>query len=271
MRHGARGACILFLLLAGMPVMAAESESLADQQARLERATARLDRATGSVAGRRQFGTSRRIHVDLDQRVFGTWLAAVAPNGLRATATGTSVQGALITRQRPLLGEFSATLAPASATRLDLTMANPRINAAADRLTITGNLSADARARVRVAGLGADESVECRTRPPVRERGTATFNLGAGTGARYPFTLRLTTPDNLLASLDCDIADLRRIENVLPINSIAGQLADGTIDIGLSPALQLPTPGVGRPLVLPLNPRRPSLRVTPQGLAYAAD
>ena len=199
------------------------------------------------------------------------WLAAIAPNGLRAAATGTAVQGALVNRQRPLLGEFSAAIVPASATRLDLTMSNPRINASADRLTVTGSLTAEARARVRVSGLGTDEIVDCRTRPPVRERGTATFSLGAGAGGRYPFTLRLATPDNLMASLDCDIADLRRIENVLPVNSLAGQLADGTIDIGLSPTLQLPTPGAGRPLVLPLNPRRPTLRIVPQGLAYSAD
>ena len=265
-----RSAALVLLWLA-VPATAAEPDSLADQQARLARATTRLNAATGSAAMRRPFATSRRIHVDLDQRVFTTWLAAIAPNGLRATATGTSAQGALITRQRPFLGEFSATIAPASATRLDVTLANPRINAAADRLTITGNLTADARARLRVAGLGTDESVECRTRPPVRERGTATLNLGTGSGSRYPFTVRLTTPNNLLASLDCDIGDLRRIENVLPVNSLAGNLADGVIDIGLSPALQLPTPGAGRPMVLPLNPRRPTLRIVPQGLAYSAD
>ena len=259
-----------FLLVLATPAVAAEPD-VADQQAQLAQATTRLNRAIGMGPRRQQFATSRRIHADLDQRVFGTWLAAIAPNGLRATATGTSVQGALINRQRPLLGEFSAVIAPASATRLDLTMANPRINAAADRLTITGNLTAEARARVRVSGLGTDETVDCRTRPPVRERGTATFSLGAVSGSRYPFTLRLATPDNLMAGLDCDIADLRRIANMLPVNSLAGQLADGTIDVGLSPALQLPTPGVGRPLVLPLNPRRPSLRITSQGLAYSAD
>ena len=122
-----------------------------------------------------------------------------------------------------------------------------------------------------MSGLGTDEIVDCRTRSPVRERGTATFNLGAGAGRRYPFTLRLATPNSLIVRLDSDIADLRHIENGLSVNSLAGQLADGTIDIGLSPALQLPTPGVGRPMVLPLYPRRPSLRITPQGLAYAAD
>ena len=143
--------------------------------------------------------------------------------------------------------------------RLELTLGNLRISAAANRLTVTGNLARDARARVRVAGTGIDQSVECRTSPPVRERGTATFDLGTGSGSRYPFTLRFTTPDNLLASLDCDIAELRRIENVLPVNSLAGQLANGTIDIGLAPALELPTPGAGRPLVVPLNPRRPTL------------
>ena len=124
---------------------------------------------------------------------------------------------------------------------------------------MTGNLARDARARVRVAGTGIDQSVECRMSPPARERGTATFDLGTRSGSRYPFTLRFTTPDNLLASLDCDIAELRRIENVLPVNSLAGQLANGTIDIGLAPALELPTPGAGRPLVVPLNPRRPTL------------
>jgi hypothetical protein len=170
-----------------------------------------------------------------------------------------------------MLGKFTATVAPASATRLDVTLADPRINAATDRLTVTGNLFGDARARVRVAGTGLDQSVDCRTRPPVRERGVATFNLGTASGSRYPFTLRLTTPDDLLASLDCDIGELRQIENMLPINSIAGQLADGTIDIGLAPALQLPTPGAGRPLVVPITPRRPTLRITPKGLAYSAD
>ena len=159
----------------------------------------------------------------------------------------------------------------ASATRVDLTLANPRINAATDRLAVTGNLVGNAHAQVQVVGTGLNQTVACRTAPPVRERGAATFNLGAGTGSRYPFTLRLTTPDNLRASLDCDIAELRRIENVLPINSLAGQLADGTIDIGLAPDVRLPTPGVGRPLVVPLTPRRPTLRITSRGLAYSAD
>ena len=238
----------------------------ADQPAELAAATNRMRAAMG-----RDFATTRRIHVDLESRVFDTWLTAVAPNGLRSRATGTAAEGAVAVRQRPLLGPFTATIAPASATRLDLTLANPRINAAADRLTVTGNLTGDARARVRVAGTGLDQAVECRTQPPVRERGVATFNLGAGAGSRYPFTLRLTTPDNLLASLDCDIAELRRLENVVPINSIAGQLADGTIDIGLAADVRLPTPGAGRPLVVPLNPRRPTLRITPRGLAYSAD
>ena len=70
--------------------------------------------------------------------------------------------------------------------------------------------------------------------------------------------------------LDCDIAEVRRIENVLPVNSLAGQLADGIIDIGLSPTLSLSIPG-GRPLVVPLTPRRPNLRITSRGLTYRAD
>ena len=104
-------ACVLLVLAA--PAVAAEPVTLADQQAQLTQATARLNRAIGTGARRQQFASSRRIHADLDQRVFGTWLAAIAPNGLRATATGTSVQGALINRQRPLLGEFSVAIAPA--------------------------------------------------------------------------------------------------------------------------------------------------------------
>ena len=264
---GGRGlrsqAALVLLLVLASPVAA---QSVAEQQAALAKATARLNAATG-----RDFTTSRRIHVDLDQRVFGTWLAAIAPNGLRSSATGTAVDGALVVRQRPLLGPYTATLAPPSATRLDLTLANPRINAARDRLTVTGNLTANARAQVRLAGTGLNQTVACRTDPPVRERGTATFNLGAGSGTRYPFTLRLTTPDDLMASLDCNIAELGRIDNVLPINSLAGQLADGTIDVGLSPEVRLPTPGVGRPLVVPLNPRRPTLRINERGLAYSAE
>ena len=244
----------------------ATAQTVAEQQAQLAAATTRLNAATG-----RAFITSRRIHVDLDNRVLSTWLAAVAPDGLRSSATGTAVEGAVAVRQRPLLGAFTATIAPASATRLDLTLANPRIVPARDRLTVTGNLSGTARAQVRVVGIGLDQTIACRTEPPVRESGRATFTLGAASGTRYPFTLRLTTPDNLVASLDCDIAELRRIENVLPINSLAGQLADGIIDIGLAPAVQLPTPGSGRPLTVPLTLRRPSLRITPEGLAYSAD
>jgi hypothetical protein len=251
------------LLSVATPVSA---ETTADPQARLAAATRRLDAATG-----RAFTTSRRVHVDLDNRALSTWLAAVAPNGLRSSATGTAAEGAVAVRQRPLLGAFTATIAPASATRLDLTLANPRIAAARDRLTVTGNLAATARAQVRVTGIGLDQTVACRTDPPVREAGTATFSLGAASGTRYPFTLRLATPDNLVASLDCDVAELRRIENVLPINSLAGELANGSIDIGLAPEVRLPTPGAGRPLVVPLNPRRPSLRITPGALAYSAD
>jgi hypothetical protein len=48
-------------------------------------------------------------------------------------------------------------------------------------------------------------------------------------------------------------------------------LADGILDIGLSADVRLPTPGAGRPLIVPLNPRRPSLRITAVGLAYSAD
>jgi hypothetical protein len=33
----------------------------------------------------------------------------------------------------------------------------------------------------------------------------------------------------------------------------------------------LATPGAGRPFTVPLNPRRASLRITAQGLAYGAD
>lgn len=247
------------MLFVATPILA---ETTADQQARLAAATNRPDAATG-----RAFTTSRRIRVDLDNRVLSTWLAAVAPNGLRSSATGTAAEGAVALRQRPLLGAITATIAQASATRLDLTLANPRISAVRDRLTVTGNLAGTARAEVRVTGPGLSQSVACRTDPPVREPGTASFSLGAASGTRYPFTLRLATPDNLVASLECDIAELRRIENVLPVNSLAGQLADGTIDIGLAPELQLPTPGAGRPLIIPLNPRRPSLRITPGALA----
>jgi hypothetical protein len=136
---------------------------------------------------------------------------------------------------------------------------------------VTGNLTANARAQAQLSGAGLDQRVACRTDPPVRERGVATFDLGTASGTRYPFTLRLTTPDNLVASLDCEVAELRRIENVLPINSLAGQLADGILDIGLSADVRLPTPGAGRPLIVPLTPRRPTLRITPQGLAYSAD
>ena len=194
-RPPAAGAFFALLLLAA-PIAAARP-SLADQQAQFARSTTRLDIAFGTGARRQQFATGRRIHADLDQRVFGTWLAAIVPNGLRDVATGTSAQGALVNRQRPLPGEFSPALAPASATRLDVTMAHPLINAVADRLTITGNLTAEAYARVRASSLNTDEIVGYRARPPVRERGTATFNPGAGAGGRYPFTLRLASPDNL--------------------------------------------------------------------------
>ena len=250
--------------LAATPSFAAENA--ADQRARLDQLTRRVDAAAG-----RPFATSRRIHVDMNSRVFNVWLGAVAPNGVRATATGTAAEGDLIHRARPVLGPLLARVDPASATQLDLTLTNPRINAAADRLTIRGNLRGDARAQVRLTGTGIDQRVSCVTDPAVREPGVATFDLGTSTTSRYPYTLRLTTPNNLRAGLTCDIADLRRIENMLPINSLAGNLSTGTIDIGLSPQIRLPTPGAGRPMIVALNPRRPTLRVTPQGLAYSAD
>ena len=255
---------VLLLLLAGAP--AAAQDDIAAQRSRLEALTARVDAAAG-----RPFATNRRLHVDIDPRVFTVWLGAVAPNGIRATATGTSARGDVAAITRPVIGTIRARIDPASATRVDLTLTNPRINAAANRLTVTGNLRGEARTQVRVTGVGRSETVACTTTPAIRERGAATFELGTSTSTRYPYTLRLSTPNNLVAGLTCDIGDLRRIENVLPINSLAGDLSSGTIDIGLSSDIRLPTPGVGRPMTIPLNPRRPSLRVTPQGLAYSAD
>jgi hypothetical protein len=254
----------LLLLAVAAPAMAADD--IAAQRARLADLNRRIDTAAG-----RNFTVSRRIHADMNSRVFTVWLGAIAPNGVRATATGTSAEGILVSRPRPLMGSISARIDPASATRLDLTLANPRINAATDRLTINGDLRGDARARVRVSGLGPDQIVDCRTSPAVRERGVATFEVGTVSGTRIPYSLRLTTPDDLRAGLECEIAELRRIENVLPINSLAGSLSDGTINIGLSTDIRLPTPGAGRPLTIPLNPRRPSLRVNAQGVAYSAD
>jgi hypothetical protein len=256
-------ALALFVLAA---VPAAAQDDIAAQRARLAQLTSRVDAAAG-----RPFVINRRIHVDMNARVFTVWLAAIAPNGVRATATGTRAEGNLVSVQRPIIGTLRAAIDPASATRLDLTLANTRINAAANRLTINGNLRGDARAQVRVTGTGMNQTVACTTDPAVREPGVATFELGTSSGSRYPYTLRLTTPNDLRAGLTCDIGELRRIENVLPINSLAGNLSTGTIDIGLSPDIRLLTPGVGRPMVVPLNPRRPSLRVTPQGLAYSAD
>nr|WP_310522135.1 hypothetical protein [Polymorphobacter sp.] len=253
------------LLLAPLAVRADEPD-IAAQRVRLEQLTTRVDRAAG-----RPFSTNRRIHVDLDSRVFGTWLAAVAPNGVRSSATGTRFEGVLVQDRVPLIGLLEARLDPASATRLDLTLSNPRVTAATDRLTVTGDLSATARAQARVTAANFNRTATCRTTAPVRERGTASFELGPAARTRYPFTLRLTRPDNLRASLDCDLAELRRIENILPINGLAGQLASGSIDIGLSETLRLPTPGAGRPMTVAIEPRRPNLRITAQGLAYGAD
>lgn len=255
---------LALLLLLAAPASAADD--VASQRDRLAELNRRIDAAAG-----RNFAVSRRVHADMNARVFTVWLGAIAPNGLRATATGTAAEGILVSRPRPLLGNITARLDPASATRLDLTLANPRISAAADRLTITGDLRAEARAQARISGLGPDQSVACRTDPAVRERGVATFDVGTVTGTRIPYALRLTTPDNLRAGLACEIADLRRIENILPINSLAGNLGSGTINIGLSTDIRLPTPGAGRPLTIPLNPRRPVLRVNAQGVAYSAD
>lgn len=105
MRRPPAAGAFFALLLLETPIAAA-GPSLAGQQAQLTRATTRLDVALGTGARRQQFATGRRIHADLDQRVFGTWLTAIAPNGLRAAATGTSVQGALVNWQRPLLANF---------------------------------------------------------------------------------------------------------------------------------------------------------------------
>ncbi len=254
----------LLLLLLASPALAADDINA--QRARLAELNRRVDAAAG-----RNFTVSRRLHADMNARVFSVWLGAIAPNGLRATATGTAADGILVNRPRPLLGAVTARLDPASATRLDLTLANPRINAATDRLTINGDLRAEARARARISGLGPDQLVDCRTNPAVRERGIATFDIGTVSGTRVPYALRLTTPDDLRAGLECEIAELRRIDNVLPINSLAGNLSSGTINIGLSTDIRLPTPGAGRPLTIPLNPRRPALRVNPQGVAYSAD
>lgn len=252
------------LLLVAAPASA--QDDIAAQKARLDQLTRRVEAAAG-----RPFATSRRIHVDLNSRVFTVWLGAIAPNGVRATATGTAAEGDLIHRQRPVLGPLRVRVDPPSATRLDLTLTNPRINAATDRLTVRGNLRADARAQMRLTGTGIDERVSCVSDPPVREPGVATFDLGTSTTSRFPYTLRLTSPDNLRAGLTCDIGELRRIENMLPINSLAGNLSSGTINIGLAPDIRLPTPGAGRPLVVSLSPRRPTMRITPQGLAYSAD
>ena len=76
------------LLLAPLATARADQPDIASQRARLAELTTRVDRAAG-----RPFATSRRIHVDLDTRVFGTWLAAVAPNGVRSSATGTRFEG----------------------------------------------------------------------------------------------------------------------------------------------------------------------------------
>jgi hypothetical protein len=258
-----KAAALLCLALA-TPAMAADD--INQQRARLDELTRRVNVAAG-----RNFTVNRRIHADMNSRVFNVWLGAIAPNGVRATATGTAADGILVSRPRPLLGAVTARIDPASATRLDLTLANPRINAATDRLTINGDLRADARAQVRVGGLGPDQLVDCRTNPAVRERGMATFDIGTVSGTRIPYALRLTTPDDLRAGLECEIAELRRLENILPINSLAGNLSNGTINIGVSTDIRLPPPGAGRPLTIPINPRRPVLRVNPQGVAYSAD
>ena len=245
---------------------AAPAPDVAALQAKLEALQARLNRAGG-----RDFAASRRIHVDINSRVLGTWINAVAGNGLRSVATGTRFEGQLVDTSLPVLGPVRAQLNPASGTRLEVTLRNPRVTTGTDQLTLTGDMTATARAQARFQVNGVDERATCRTPAAVRERATATFALGTPTRSRYPFTLTLTRPVGLRAALSCDIAGMRQIDNALPIDGLAGELARGNINIGLSETLRLPAPGAGAPLAVTITPVRPSLRVTERGISFSAD
>jgi hypothetical protein len=245
---------------------ATPAPDVAALQAKLEALQARINRAGG-----RDFATSRRIHVDIDSRVITTWFNAVAGNGLRSVATGTRFEGQLVDTSLPVLGPVRARLDPASGTRLEVTLRNPRVSTGTDQLTLTGDMTATARAQARFQVNGVNERATCRTPSPVRERATATFQLGAPTRSRYPFTLTLTRPVGLRAALSCDIAGMRQIDNALPIDGLAGTLARGNINIGLSETLRLPAPGDGAPLAVTITPVRPSLRVTERGISFSAD
>jgi hypothetical protein len=245
---------------------AAPAPDVAALQAKLEALQARLNRAGG-----RDFATSRRIHVDIDSRVITTWFNAVAGNGLRSVATGTRFEGQLVDTSLPVLGPVRAQLNPASGTRLEVTLRNPRVSTGIDQLTLTGDMTATARAQARFQVNGVNQRATCRTPSPVRERATATFQLGTPTRSRYPFTLSLTRPVGLRAALNCDIAGMRQIDNALPIDGLAGTLARGNINIGLSETLRLPAPGNGAPLAITITPVRPSLRVTERGISFSAD
>jgi hypothetical protein len=257
---------LLLLAFLAAPALAEDAPDIATQRARLEALQARIDRAGG-----RDFATTRRIHVDLDQRVIGAWLNAVAPNGLRSVATGTRFEGQLVDTSLPVLGPVTAQLNPASGTRLEMTIRNPRVATATDQLTITGDMTATARARARFLVNGMRNTADCRTPAPVRERVTAVFNLGTPTRTSYPFSLSITRPAGMRAGLSCNISDLKTIDNALPINGLTGELARGNIDIGLSETLRLPAPGAGAPISVTIAPVRPSLRVTARGVSYAAD
>ena len=93
----------------------------------------------------------------------GTWLNAVAGNGLRSVATGTRFEGQLVDTSLPVLGPVTAQLNPASGTRLEMTMRNPRVATATDQLTLTGDMTAR-RGRGR-----ASLSTACAT-PPTAAR-----------------------------------------------------------------------------------------------------
>jgi hypothetical protein len=260
------------LLIAGpalaqeAPAAEAPAPDVAALQARLDALQARINRAGG-----RAFTTSRRVHVDIDSRVLGTWINAVAGSGLRSVATGTRFEGQLVDTSLPVLGPVRAQLNPASGTRLEVTLRNPRVSTGNDQLTLTGDMTATARAQARFQVDGVNERATCRTPSPVRERATATFALGTPTRSRYPFTLTLTRPVGLRAALSCDIAGVRQIDNALPIDGLAGTLARGDINVGLSETLRLPAPGAGAPLAVTITPVRPSLRVTPAGISFSAD
>lgn len=257
---------LLLLALLAAPALAQDEPDIATQRARLAALQARLDRVGG-----RDFATTRRIHIDLNKRVIGTWLNAVAPNGLRSVATGTRFEGQLVDTSLPVLGPVTAQLNPASGTRIELIIRNPRVATATDQLTVTGDMTATAQAQARFLVNGMRNTADCRTPAPVRERITATFNLGAPTRTSYPFSLGISRPAGMRAGLSCNISDLKTIDNALPINGLTGELARGNIDIGLSETLRLPGPKGGAPLSVTITPQRPSLRVTAQGVSYAAD